>query len=118
MQGAGEDDSRNDAEARALREVEKAEKDIELAAEELEKAEQDLKEAREHDVLIVVDGVDRKVRRGLWVVSDLKAALGIEPAKVLAKITPKGLEDLDDAAEVKVHRQEQFMTHARSGGSS
>jgi len=72
----------------------------------------------DHQITIVVDGVDRRVRGGKWIVRDLKAALGIDPAKVLAQITPQGLKDLDDNAEIEVHEKEQFMTHARSGGSS
>lgn len=72
----------------------------------------------EHLVTIVVDGVDRQVRPGNWLVRDLKAALGIDPAKVLAEIKPQGLKDLDDNDHVAVHPHQQFMTHARSGGSS
>jgi len=69
-------------------------------------------------ITIIVDGVDHEVRPGRWKVSDLKAALGIDPAKVLAEITPQGLKDLDDGAEIEPHQKEQFMTHARSGGSA
>jgi hypothetical protein len=75
-------------------------------------------EAAKHLATIVVDGVDHQVRQGKWVVRDLKAALGIDPAKVLAEITPQGLKDLEDDATIEVHEKEQFMTHARSGGSS
>lgn len=71
-----------------------------------------------HMITIVVDGNDRQVRPGQWVVRDLKSQLGIDPAKVLAEITPQGLKDLDDGATIEVHEKEQFMTHARSGGSS
>ncbi len=71
-----------------------------------------------HLVTIVVDDKDRQVRGGKWIVRDLKAELGIDPAKVLALITPQGLKDLDDNAEIEVHEKERFMTHARSGGSS
>jgi len=46
------------------------------------------------------------------------AQLGKVKAKVLAQITPQGLKDLDDNAEIELHEREQFMTHARSGGSS
>jgi hypothetical protein len=114
-----EDDPRTDAEKRALAEIEKAEKEIAKAAEDLKKGEEDLREAeKDRNVTIVVDGTDYSVRHGSWIVAKLKEHLEIDPAKVLAKITPKGLEDLDDAAEVHIHKNEQFMTHARSGGSS
>jgi hypothetical protein len=72
----------------------------------------------DHLIVITVDGVEHKVRRGDWVVSALKAALGVDPAKVLAEITHHGLKDLDDSQSIKVLNNEKYMTHARSGGSS
>ena len=71
-----------------------------------------------HLVTIVVDGTDRQVRPGKWVVRDLKSYLGIDQAKVFAEITPQGLKDLDDGADTEVHEKEQYMTHARTGSSS
>jgi hypothetical protein len=70
------------------------------------------------EVTIIFDGKDVKVRAGEWVVQDLKQALGVDPAKVLAEITPHGLKDLADDARIHLHDGERFMAHARSGGSS
>ena len=72
----------------------------------------------EHTVTIIVDGHPHKVRRGPWVVKDLKAAVGVDPAKVLAEITPQGLKDLADTATIEIHEGLRFMSHARSGGAS
>ncbi len=107
-------------EGKALRDLKHAEADLRHAEEEVHEAEEELEEARKHkdEITIVVDGVDHRVRRGKWIVRDLKAKLGIDQAKVLAEITPQGLKDLDDNAEIELHEKEQFMTHARSGGSS
>ncbi len=69
-------------------------------------------------VTILVDDKKYNVRPGKWVVRDLKAAVGVDPALVLAEITPHGLKDLDDNAEIGVHEGERFMTHARGGASS
>ena len=69
-------------------------------------------------VTIIVDDVKHEVRPGKWVVRDLKAETKVDPAKVLAEITPHGLEDLDDAGTIGVHEKQRFMSHARSGGSS
>lgn len=69
-------------------------------------------------VTITVDDVDYEVRPGKWIVSDLKAATNVDPAKVLAEITPHGLEDLEDSAHVGVHEKQRFMSHARSGAAS
>jgi hypothetical protein len=71
-----------------------------------------------HKVKIIVDDVSHQVRAGSWIVSELKAAVGVDPAKVLALITPQGLKDLQDDGKVAVHEGAQFMSHARSGGSS
>ncbi|MGH2442614.1 MAG: hypothetical protein ACRDFX_05585 [Chloroflexota bacterium] len=74
--------------------------------------------ATEHQLTIFIDGDPHQVRPGKWRVSDLKAQCGVDPAKVLAEITPHGLKDLDDGEEITVHQDEKFMTHARTGGSS
>jgi hypothetical protein len=71
-----------------------------------------------HTVTIEVDGKKFQVRPGKWIVSDLKAAVGVDVAKVLAEITPHGLTDLDDNGKIEVHEHQRFMSHARSGASS
>jgi len=110
---------------RAQEKFNKAEQEVEkdkqrLARDEAEAAEAkvELEKAREHIVIITVDRKPREVRAGKWVVAALKAALGIDPARVLAEVTAHGLKDLDDGAEIIVHGGEQFMTHARTGASS
>jgi hypothetical protein len=82
------------------------------AIKELEAAED------RQEITVIVDGTEHKVRPGEWVVSALKAQVGVEPAKVLAEITPNGLKDLEDDARIELHNGERFMSHARSGGSS
>jgi hypothetical protein len=69
-------------------------------------------------VTIIVDDVKHEVRPGKWIVRDLKAETGVDPAKVLAEITPHGLVDLDDDAKIAVHEKQRFMSHARSGAAS
>ncbi len=69
-------------------------------------------------VTIIVDGVRHEVRPGRWIVSELKAAIGVPAAKVLAEITPQGLKDLEDGANITVHEGQRFMSHVRAGGSS
>jgi hypothetical protein len=73
-----------------------------------------------HDdtVVINVDGVDKTLTEDKWVVSELKAHLGIDPSQVLAEITPHGLNDLDENKKINLKTGDRFMTHARSGGSS
>jgi hypothetical protein len=115
----GNENQKSEAEEKALKDLERAEGDLKHAEEEVREAVEELESAKRDDlVTITVDGVDHRVRPGKWLVRDLKAKLGIDPAKMLAEITPQGLKDLDDNAEIEVHAHEKFMTHARSGGSS
>jgi hypothetical protein len=109
----------NAREEKALRDLERAEADLKRAEQEVHEAVAELEEVRRDELVpITVDGIEHRVRPGKWLVRELKAKLGIDPAKVLAEITPQGLKDLDDNAEIEVHAHEKFMTHARSGGSS
>lgn len=71
-----------------------------------------------HTLTVIIDDHSVEVHPGQWVVSDLKTAGGVDSAKVLAEITPKGLKDLEDHAIIEVHEREKFMSHVRSGGSS
>ncbi len=110
---------KNEAEEKALRDLERAGEDLKHgdvkgAEEEAREAIDEMEKAKRDDLVpIIVDDVEHKVRRGKWLVRDLKAKLEIDPAKVLAKITPHGLKDLDDNEEIEVHPHEKFMTHAR-----
>ena len=76
------------------------------------------KERNEPLVDIVVDEVDKAVRPGKWLVSELKNAVGVDPSKALAEITPQGLKDLADDAKIAVHPHQKFMSHVRGGASS
>jgi hypothetical protein len=83
-----------------------------------EEKDRDKSEHGRATVTIVVDDKKYDVRPGQWIVRELKATTGVDPAKVLAEITPHGLEDLDDDAKIGVHEKQRFMSHARTGGSS
>lgn len=59
-----------------------------------------------------------EVRPGEWRVSTLKKALKIDAAMVLSVLEATGLKDLTDDSHVHICGGEQFISHARSGGSS
>lgn len=68
---------------------------------------------------IIVDNPPPKtVREGDWLVSALKAEVGVDPAKVLEEVTPSGLKPLDDTAHIEVKDGMRFMSHARKGAAS
>lgn len=89
-----------------------------MSSTELVKGGDDNKKPPEHIMTIIVDDHKHQVRPGKWVVHDLKAAVGVDAAKVLAEITPHGLKDLEDNATIEIHEGQRFMSHVRSGGSS
>ena len=115
-------DGPSEGEKEAVGHLKRAEEDLRRAEHEVEEALHEVEGAKHRhppdDVTVIVDGVPHHVRRGPWIVRDLKAALNIPAAKVLAQITPNGLVDLQDDAKIELHEGERFMTHARSGGSS
>lgn len=118
---ASENETQGDDVAKAIQDIERAEGNLKRAEEEIREASEELEAAREEHrrtITIIVDGTDYQVRSGEWFVHDLKSYLNIDPASVLAEITPQGLKDMDDNAEIELHDKERFMTHARSGGSS
>lgn len=115
----------NEGAEKALENLEKAERQVERDEERLledqekvREAVAELEETREHLVTIFLGKDEYKVRAGVWNVAQLKATLGVDPARVLAEITPDGLKDLEDTADITLHEGERFMTHARTGGSS
>ncbi len=104
-------------EEHAIKDLERAEEDLQKAEQEVTDAETELERVHE-EVTINVNGKDFRVRRGDWVVQELKKKVDVDPSQVLAEITPQGLKDLGDTEVIKVHEGERFMSHARSGASS
>lgn len=74
-------------------------------------------DAPDHVVTIEVETTE-KIRPGRWRVSNLKKALKIASSQVLAVFEATGLKDLKDDEEIGICGGEQFICHARSGGSS
>ena len=113
----GDDVQRNNHEEQAVKDLKHAEKDLQKAEQEVIDAEAEHERAHER-VTISVNGKDFRVRRGDWVVQELKKEVAVDPSQVLAEITPQGLKDLGDTEVINVHEGERFMSHARSGASS
>jgi hypothetical protein len=113
-----DDMQRSNPEKEALKDLEHAEKDLVKAEQEIPDAEAELERVRKEEVTINVNGKDFRVRRGDWVVRELKTKVEVDPSQVLAEITPQGLKDLKDDEVINIHQDERFMSHARSGASS
>lgn len=60
----------------------------------------------------------KSVHPGEWQIQKLKELFGVPAEKVLAEITPDGLNDHPDDGRVRVFEGQKFMAHARGGGAS
>ncbi len=69
-------------------------------------------------VAVVVDQKKHLVRPGAWVVADFKQAVKVDAAKALDQLVDGLLQPLADDATIIVKGGEQFVSHARQGGSS
>jgi hypothetical protein len=72
----------------------------------------------QHKVQVKVDSHEVAVRSGNYIVTQFKAAVGVEPAKELDQIIHGQLTPLDDAARIDIKGGEEFISHQRAGGSS
>jgi hypothetical protein len=69
-------------------------------------------------VTVTINGDDKNIHRGSYLVSELKTALGVEAAKELDEVIGGDFKPLDDTARITIKGGEAFVGHARRGGSS
>lgn len=71
-----------------------------------------------HEVAITLDGHRREVPAGDYVVSALKARLGVPADYELDEIINGEFRELADTAHIDIKGGEHFISHVRRGGSS
>jgi hypothetical protein len=78
------------------------------------------KSTEEHGgkVKVSIDGHPKHIAPGTYVVTKLKGALEVDPAKVLEQMINGQLTELDDNASVVVEGGELFFSAVRKGSSS
>lgn len=79
------------------------------------------KEHPEHGkdkVTVTVDGVQKKIHRGSYVVAELKAALDVDPTRVLNEVIDGEFKPLDDTKRITIKGGEVFVSQVPQGGSS
>ena len=99
----------------AQAEISDAERDLRRAEEELKTAE---RERRHREVEIKVDGRALRVRAGTYIVSEFKKLVGVAADRELDIIEHDAFKPLDDNAEITICKYEIFVSHVRTGGSS
>jgi hypothetical protein len=105
----------------AAKAKEKAKMQEENTATEHKRAqEEDVREheKHKHKVTVSVDGKERKLEPGTYVVSEFKREVHVDAEKELEEIVHGELKPLDDAATITIKGGEVFVSHVRRGGSS
>jgi hypothetical protein len=75
-------------------------------------------EGTKHLVTISVDGSDRWVPKGKYVVSEFKGMVAVSPEYELDQVEDGRFEPLPDGDTVHIKGGEVFVSHVRRGGSS
>jgi hypothetical protein len=71
-----------------------------------------------HTVTILLDSAPREIRPGTYEVKELKERLGIDACRDLDQIVGGEFKPLEDNSRVHIKGGEEFVSHARCGGSS
>lgn len=72
----------------------------------------------ESNVKVMVDSQNTTVHRGSYIVADFKRVIGIEASKELDQVIDGQFIPLDDSERIVIKGNEEFISHARAGGSS
>jgi hypothetical protein len=71
-----------------------------------------------HTVAVTIDGQRKKIPPGDYVVSVLKAKLGVPADYDVDQVVHGEFRPLPDTAHVEIKGGEHFVSHVRRGGSS
>lgn len=73
---------------------------------------------RPREVSVTVDGVNKEVPAGDYVVAEFKQRVGVDPSRELDEIVHGELKPLADNSTIKIEHHETFVSHVRTGSSS
>lgn len=114
-----EREERIDAEIRRdLAEIAKDTREVERLEAEKEELEHHHPHPQPEMVKILVDQKPHEVRPGEYLVSKLKAEVGVPDNYELEELRDGAMVPLDDNAKIHIRGGEQFISHVRRGGSS
>jgi hypothetical protein len=71
-----------------------------------------------HKIKVIVDGKEREVRPGSYLVSEFKQVIQIDSSYELDQVINGELVPLSDDSRIKIKGGEIFISHVRSGGAS
>lgn len=71
-----------------------------------------------NEVTVLLDGAPRQVRRGNYVVADLKQVLSIDSCRDLDEVVCGELRPLEDSGRTHIEGGEILVSHVKCGASS
>lgn len=89
-----------------------------MKTEEIETGEKEHPDHGKGKVIVTIDGVKKPIRRGTYVVAELKSALDVDPSRALDEVIKGEFKPLDDTQRITIKGGEVFVSHVRQGGSS
>lgn len=69
-------------------------------------------------ITITVDGIEKRVPRGRYIVSVFKQLVGVDASRELDEVVHGEFKPLDDNATIEIKQHEKFVSHVRTGSSS
>lgn len=69
-------------------------------------------------VTVSVDGVEKRVPRGTYIVSAFKQLVGVDASRELDEVVHGEFKPLDDNVSITIEHHEKFVSHVRTGSSS
>jgi hypothetical protein len=69
-------------------------------------------------VTVSVDGVEKRVTRGTYIVSAFKQLVGVDTSRELDEVVRGEFVPLNDNATIDIEHHEKFVSHVRTGSSS
>jgi hypothetical protein len=69
-------------------------------------------------VTVTVDGIEKHVPRGRYIVSAFKQLVGVDASRELDQVVHGEFKPLDDGAAIEIEGREKFVSHVRTGSSS
>lgn len=69
-------------------------------------------------VIVTVNRLEKKVKKGVYIVSDFKKQVGVPSEMALDQLIDGKLVPLADDDKLKIKGREAFVSHVRTGSSS
>jgi hypothetical protein len=69
-------------------------------------------------VTVTVDGIEKRVPQGAYIVSVFKQLVGVDASRALDEVVHGEFKALDDNTTIEIKGHEKFVSHVRTGSSS